>query len=74
MFEFLIVIAFVWLMIKAVGLAFKLTWGAAKVVASILMTIALPLLVVCFVCVGGIALILPVGLIALSMGILKSCV
>lgn len=74
MFEFLIVIAFVWLMIKAVGLAFKLTWGAAKVVASILMTIALPLLVVCFVFVGGIALILPVGLIALSMGILKSCV
>ena len=74
MFEFLIVIAFVWLMIKAVGLAFKLTWGAAKVIASILITIALPLLVVCFVFVGGIALILPVGLIALSMGILKSCV
>lgn len=74
MFEFLIVIAFVWLMIKAVGMAFKLTWGAAKVVASILMTIALPLLIVCFVFVGGIALILPVGLIALSMGILKSCV
>ena len=74
MFEFLIVVAFVWLMIKAVGMAFKLTWGAAKVVASILMTIALPLLIVCFVFVGGIALILPVGLIALSMGILKSCV
>ena len=74
MFEFLIVIVFVWLMIKAIGLAFKLTWGAAKVIASILMTIALPLLVVCFVFVGGIALILPVGLIALSMGILKSCV
>ncbi len=74
MFEFLIVIVFVWLMIKAIGLAFKLTWGAAKVIASILITIALPLLVVCFVFVGGIALILPVGLIALSMGILKSCV
>lgn len=74
MFEFLIVIAFVWLMIKAVGMAFKLTWGAAKVVASILMTIALPLLIVCFVFVGGIALILPVGLIALSMGISKVCV
>ena len=74
MFELLIVVAFVWLMIKAVGMAFKLTWGAAKVVASILMTIALPLLIVCFVFVGGIALILPVGLIALSMGILKVCV
>ena len=74
MFEFLIVIVFVWLMIKSVCMAFKLTWGAAKVVASILMTIALPLLIVCFVFVGGIALILPVGLIALSMGILKVCV
>lgn len=74
MFELLITIVFAWLMIKAVGMAFKLTWGAAKVVASILMTIALPLLIVCVVFVGGIALILPVGLIVLSMGILKSCV
>ncbi|MBQ8835266.1 MAG: hypothetical protein IJ001_10170 [Oscillospiraceae bacterium] len=74
MFELLTVIIFVWLLVKAVGLAFKLTWGAAKVVASILMAIALPVLIVCLVFVGGIALIVPVAVITIAVGILKACV
>ena len=37
MFELLTIIVFVWLLIKAIGLAFKLTWGMAKIIASILM-------------------------------------
>lgn len=74
MLELLSVIVFVWLLVKAVGLAFKLTWGVAKIIASILMTVALPLLIVCLVFVGGIALILPVGMIAIALGILKTCV
>ena len=36
MFELLVVIGFLWLMIKVVGLTFKVTWGLAKIVASIL--------------------------------------
>lgn len=74
MFELLVVIAFTWLMIKSVGLAFKLTWGAAKVAASILMAIAVPLLIMCVVFVGGIILLLPVAIIAIALGILKACV
>ena len=74
MFELLTVIVFVWLLVKAVGLAFKLTWGAAKVVASILMVIALPALIVCLVFAGGIALMIPVAVIAAALGILKACV
>ena len=74
MFELLTVIVFVWLLVKAVGLAFKLTWGAAKVVASILMVIALPALIVCLVFAGGIALMIPVAVIAAAVGILKACV
>lgn len=74
MFELLVVIAFTWLMIKSVGLAFKLTWGAAKVAASILMAIAVPLLIMCAVFVGGIILLLPVAIIAIALGILKACV
>ena len=74
MIELLIVIEFAWLLIKTVGLALKLTWGLAKVVASILMVIALPLLVVYLVFVGGFLLIFPVGLIAIAFGILKACV
>lgn len=74
MIELLFVIVFVWLLVKAIGLAFKLTWGLTKAIASVLMAIALPLLIVCLVFAGGIALLLPVGMIALSLGILKACV
>ncbi len=74
MLELLVVIAFFGLMIKGVRLAFRLAWGAAKLVASILMVLALPLLLVCFLFVGGLALLIPVGVIALAVGILKTCV
>lgn len=74
MFELLTIIVFIWLLAKAIGLAFKLTWGAAKLIASILITIALPMLVICLVFVGGIALIVPVAVIAIAVGILKACI
>lgn len=74
MFELLTLVVFAWLLVKAVGLAFKLTWGAAKIVASILMAIALPVLVVCLVFVGGIALIVPIAVIGIAVGILKTCI
>ena len=74
MFELLTVVVFIWLLVKAVGLAFKLTWGAAKVIASLLMAVAVPVLIVCLVFVGGLALIVPIGLIAIAFGLLKACV
>ena len=73
MFELITIIVFVWLLVKAIGLGFKLTWGIAKVIASILMGIALPLLVICLLFVGGIALLVPVAMIAIAVGILKAC-
>ena len=74
MFEFIACILFVWLMVKAIGLTFKLTWGVAKLAASILMGIALPLLIVCLLFVGGIALIVPIAVIGIAVEILKACV
>ena len=74
MFELLTIVVFVWLLIKAIGLAFKLTWGMAKIVASILMVLALPLLVVCLLFVGGAILIVPVAMIGIAAGIMKSCI
>ncbi len=71
MFELLITIVFIWLMGKTIGLAFRLTWGVAKVAASILMAIALPVLVVCFLFAGGIVLLLPLALIGAALGIAK---
>ena len=73
MFEFLTVIVFIWLMVKAIGFAFKLTWGIAKIIASILIGLAFPALIVCLVFVGGIALLIPIIMIAIAAGILKAC-
>ena len=58
---------------KAIGLAFKLTWGVAKVAASILMVVALPALVLCLLFAGGIALIVPLAIVGIAVGILKTC-
>ena len=73
MFELLTVFVFVWLLVKSVGLAFKLTWGVAKIVASILMIVALPVLAVCLMFFGGIALIVPIAIAAIAFGLLKAC-
>ena len=74
MFELLTLVVFGWLLMKTLGLAFRLTWGIAKIVASILIALALPVLFLCLIFVGGIALLVPLGMIALAGGILKACV
>ena len=73
MFELLTIAIFIWLLVKAVGLAFKLTWGVTKIAASILIGLAFPVLIVCLVFVGGIALLVPIVMIAIAAGILKAC-
>ena len=73
MFELLTIAIFIWLLVKAIGLAFKLTWGVAKIAASILIGMAFPVLIVCLVFVGGIALLVPIVMIAIAAGILKAC-
>lgn len=74
MFELLVLILFVWLFAKAIGLAFKVTWGFAKVVAVILFALAIPTLIGCFLVAGGAVLLIPVALVAAACGILKACV
>ena len=74
MFELFVIAIFIWLLMKTIGLAFKLTWGAAKIVASILIGLAFPVLIVCLVFVGGIALLVPIIMIAIAAGLLKACV
>lgn len=73
MFEILTAAIFIWLLVKSIGFMFKLTWGVAKVVASILMVVALPVLIVCLVFASGIVLLVPIILIAIAAGILKAC-
>ena len=73
MFELFVMAAFVWLFVKGIGLAFRVTWGLAKVVAVVLFILALPALIGCFLVAGGLVLLVPVGLVAAAWGILMAC-
>ena len=74
MLEILMTVLFCWLFFKALGLAFKAAWGAAKIAASVLLAIACPLLAVCLIFAGGIILLVPIAIIAAAFGLLKACV
>ena len=73
LFELLVVLLFCWLSFKAVGLAISLTWGAAKILASLLFAIAVPVLFICLLFAGGIVLLLPLVLVGGAVGLLKVC-
>ena len=74
MMELLLVILFCWLLFKAVKLAFRMAWGTAKIIASILFAVAVPLLVLCLVFAGGLVLLLPLALVGIAFGVLKACI
>lgn len=74
MFELLTIVLFIWLLSKAIGMVLMLAWGMAKIVAGILIVIALPALILCLLFAGGIALLLPIVLIGAAVGITKACV
>ena len=74
MFELLVLILFAWLFVKTLGLTFRVTWGLAKVTAVILFVMAVPVLFVCLMVIGGAAILVPIVLIAASFGILKACI
>ena len=71
MLNLLIIALFCWLFFKALGLAFKMAWGAAKIAASVLFAVAVPLLVVCLIFAGGLFLLVPVALMGLAFWLMK---
>ena len=73
MFELLTIAIFIWLLVKAIGFAFKLTWGIAKIAASILIGLAFPVLIFCLIFAGGVLLLIPLIMIAIAALILKAC-
>ena len=74
MLKLLVTAAFLWLLFKSLGFMFRLTWGLAKVVAAILLVLALPSLVVCLVFASGVILLIPILLMAAAAIILKVCI
>ena len=73
MLDVLLVILFCWLFFKAAGLAFRMAWGTAKILASLLFAVAVPLLVLCLIFAGGIVLLLPLALVGAAFGLLRAC-
>ncbi len=74
MIKLLTVVVFLWLLFQTVGLTFKLTWGVAKIVAGILMVLALPMLILSLVLVGGALLLVPIIMVCVAAGIAKACI
>ena len=72
MFSFLVMIGFFWLFVNGIGLAFRLTWGAAKVIGSLLMALALPVLIVCVLFAGGVLLLVPLFMVGIAVAVLKA--
>ena len=74
MLDIIMVVIFCWLFFKAIGLAFRVAWGATKVIASLLFAIALPMLIACLVFAGGLLLLIPIALIGIAFAMLKAIV
>lgn len=71
MLDILLTVLFISLFIWTIKLMFKLTWGVAKIVAVILMIIALPTLIGGLMVAGGLVLLIPVALLIGAIGIIK---
>lgn len=71
MFDILISVLFIALFFWSIKLAFKLAWGAAKIIAVILLVLALPVLITCFVLGAGLALLAPVCMLVGAVTLLK---
>lgn len=70
MFEILVIVAFIFLVVKFLGLAFKIAWGVAKIVAFLLFILALPALLICVLFASGLVLLLPLVLIVIAIALL----
>ena len=73
-FDIAVILLCGWLFIKGIGLAFKITWGLTKIVATLLLILAAPALIVCLIFAGGIVLLVPVAMVSVAFGLLKSCI
>lgn len=71
--DLLLTAFFIWLLIKAFGLTLRVAWGLTKVIAVLLFVLAIPALVACLLFAGGLLLMIPVAMVGLAFGLLKSC-
>ena len=73
MFELLVLILFCWIFFGSIRLMFKIAWGLAKILAVILLVLALPSLIGCLLFASGAILLVPIALVFIAWGLLKTC-
>ena len=74
MLEILLIVLFCWLFFKAAGLAFRVAWGITKIIASLLLALAVPFLILGMIFAGGLVLLIPVVMIGIALALLADCV
>ena len=72
LFSIIMLTLFAWLFFKSLGFVFRLTWGITKLVGTLLMVLAIPVLGLCLLLAGGAMLLVPVGIMALAFAVLKA--
>ena len=72
MIETILTILFIILFIKAVAVSIRISWGIARVIACILIALALPILVLGLLVAGGFILLLPIALVLVAFGLAKT--
>ena len=72
MFVLFVLLLFGWLFFVSLRLIFRVTWGLTKLIALVLFVLSLPLLVIFLLLAHGFILLLPVALVLVAFGLLKS--
>lgn len=73
MVELLVLVLFCWIFFGSIRLMFKIAWGLAKILAVILLVLALPSLIGCLLFASGAILLVPIALVFIAWGLLKTC-
>lgn len=71
MIEILLTVIFIALFVWTAKLLFKISWGLAKILATVLLVLAVPVLALCLIFAGGVALLIPILIVAGVVGIIK---
>lgn len=72
LFSLILVGLIFWLFFKCVGFALRMTWGLAKLIGVVLMVLALPIAGICVFLGLGTVLLLPAGLLAVALGVMRN--
>ena len=72
MFDILLTILFISLFVWTIKMLFKITWGITKIIAILLLVLALPALIGILMIAGGLLLLIPIALLIGAIIIIKT--